>query len=284
MCGIFGWSLKKGSRPSAAAMIILANRLSNEMDERGGDSWGWSSFSRSRKGIGLIAKPSIIASITQSDQVLAHTRLATTGKVTTGNAHPFRFGHVVGAHNGTVYNHFELNAAYERKFHVDSMHIFAHLKDNLGTEEIQAYGAIEWHDLDDKRTYLCVFNGGSLHATDTKYGVFWASTAYALKKALGEADINHTPLDIQEDIVYFAENGTMYETKQRLDFDYGCGYAQTSVSHSACSYSNDDGYWSNMSSNQTKSERNRDKPTEYVGVHGGVYRWDPKTQRWFIVK
>ena len=37
--------------------------------------------------------------------LIGHNRYATRGAVSELNAHPFEFGRVVGAHNGTIYNH-----------------------------------------------------------------------------------------------------------------------------------------------------------------------------------
>lgn len=58
---------------------------------------------------------------------IGHNRSATTGKVNTINAHPFEFGHIVGAHNGTLdsvtWARLEEELGY--KTDVDSAAIFA---------------------------------------------------------------------------------------------------------------------------------------------------------------
>lgn len=67
---------------------------------------------------------------------LGHNRAATRGEVSTFNAHPFEFGHIIGAHNGTLWasSHDKLDEALGEKFPVDSMSIFAGFE-RLGVEE-----------------------------------------------------------------------------------------------------------------------------------------------------
>ena len=45
--------------------------------------------------------------------LVGHTRMATLGKITKKNAHPFNFPNVVGVHNGTIHNGLEFKDEYE---------------------------------------------------------------------------------------------------------------------------------------------------------------------------
>lgn len=71
-----------------------------------------------------------------SEVFLGHNRSATRGKTSTFNAHPFAFGKIVGAHNGTLSAHTTnlLEEKVGEKFEVDSMAIFANI-DQFGLEE-----------------------------------------------------------------------------------------------------------------------------------------------------
>lgn len=95
---------------------------------------------------------------------LGHNRAATKGKVISTNAHPFQFGHIIGAHNGTlsVMTHRALEDKLDEKFEVDSMAIFACIE-KFGVEETVALfkasvsgvscldaWALVWYDLNQK--------------------------------------------------------------------------------------------------------------------------------------
>lgn len=67
---------------------------------------------------------------------LGHNRAATRGAVNNINAHPFHFGHIVGAHNGTLETSSTtaLEGAVDEKHGVDSMALFDAIS-KLGIEE-----------------------------------------------------------------------------------------------------------------------------------------------------
>lgn len=69
--------------------------------------------------------------------LIGHNRAATLGKVNAVNAHPFQYGDVVGAHNGTLdkASWDRLEAAAGIQTDVDSAAIFAAI-DKLSTEEV----------------------------------------------------------------------------------------------------------------------------------------------------
>lgn len=193
MCGIFG---HKFTRPDRR-VIPLTAALSVLMECRGRDSWGYLNINEKglhvRKDVGPISQGLTARSLRGTTQLIAHTRAATTGKVNAKNAHPLRYAHVIGVHNGIVVNHGDLNKRYNRSFEVDSHHIFAHIADECPLSEIDGYGAAVYvDDRELQRVHLTKWNGGTLavaqiRAAGQPLGNVFASTRDALVAALGVA-------------------------------------------------------------------------------------------------
>ncbi len=91
----------------------------------------------------------------QSSVFMGHNRAATRGVVNGINAHPYEFGHIVGAHNGTLdLSSFRaLEDALGEKFDVDSQAIFAAIA-KLGIKKtvplLQGAWALVWFDFEEK--------------------------------------------------------------------------------------------------------------------------------------
>lgn len=144
MCGIFGCDqITDVTKP---IMSILAW----EMEGRGKDAWGATDGQNVIKHLGPITESWKLPM--DWTQGIFHTRSASTGTATNvENAHPFIFqkengSNLIGIHNGIVRTHEALNKKHNRDFQVDSMHIFAHLAQNLDLEEIEGYGALAWYE------------------------------------------------------------------------------------------------------------------------------------------
>jgi hypothetical protein len=216
MCGIFCYSFKHG-RLSAARRAVLATNLARYNDDRGGDSWGVVGInadgSHVSRGLGDLSDHAY--ELCEFQTLFAHTRFASSGEVNMRNAHPFKVGKILGAHNGAVYNHAELCAQLKRNFPVDSIHLFAHLNENRPFYELVARGAIEWIKLEDPKTVylsklfageLAVYGIGDQHDPD---GIVWSSNYKHLLKALFCTGIHeHHRFEVRRGRVYFVNNGT----------------------------------------------------------------------------
>lgn len=91
----------------------------------------------------------------QSSAFIGHNRAATRGVKNSTNAHPYQYGRITGAHNGTLDMACtrELEEKLGEKFEVDSMAIFAAIE-RFGVDEtipmLQGAWSLVWHDADDK--------------------------------------------------------------------------------------------------------------------------------------
>lgn len=200
MCGIFGWQLSERFDRSLApgTRAVLAAGLAIGNDDRGGDSWGYAVPGAAVpvvKGLGDIVRASM--SLASHRSIMAHTRKATTGRVCAANSHPFRAGRILGAHNGMIANHDELNATLGRACVVDSEHLIRHLDEGRDFGEIRGYGALEWTEDGVPGVHLCRMRQGVLSIAAFDYdgktgaasGSIWSSDSDHLYRALRAAGI-----------------------------------------------------------------------------------------------
>jgi hypothetical protein len=219
MCGIFGMVLGEGSlsrdkRTVGAALLAAYN------EERGNHSWGLAAWRRGEPHVvkGMHSPVRGALDMARETAWLGHSRYATVGDKTVDNAHPFRFGHIIGAHNGAVYNHADVAKAYGRTFAVDSMHIFAHLAEGLPSDELEGYGAVEFLDVNTPGSvFLAKLRLGDLCVLGIKggeqaRGVLWSSDKDHVWEVADALGLDCFLYKLDDGQVYEARRTGLYET------------------------------------------------------------------------
>lgn len=285
MCGIFGWALSEDAIAlfGEQGLRDLANVLSETNDARGGDSWGYYGYSArqddytTNRGLGKITP--IVDELLEYSVVMAHCRNATTGEVTVENSHPFKVGNLLGAHNGCVYNHRELNNKYSRDFSVDSQHIFQHISEGTSIEDIIGYGSLEWVDLSDRKDLIYLFKQRqSLSVlrvkednSDKILGTVWSSLIMPVTAFLGKIHIHNSIVTFSDEVVHYATPEDFYiweEKKMSFGEDLSVrnryraeNYKSTYVNNSSI-YNK--GYLGNTSNNNIVTPVNKGKRSRYL--------------------
>lgn len=203
MCGLVGVAGKTGKKEEAVFHdLLIVSTL------RGADSSGVLFRSNTEntivKKVGspfeLFDSFAYNKELGYSNQLmLGHTRYSTRGESNKANAHPFEFGDIIGAHNGTLTTQYLLDDW--KDFEVDSENIFYHMeRKGLADTLLKCGGAfaLTWLDAKDG-TFNMVRNAERpLYITFSKdeKTLFWASESWMLIGVLGRNGVEHGTIDI----------------------------------------------------------------------------------------
>lgn len=137
--------------------------------------------------------------------LIGHNRYATQGAVNNRNAHPFEFDNVVGVHNGTLKNRFNLKYNH---YVVDSEQLYANI-DSEGVHntipKVEGAYALVWYDTKEKTLKILRNDERPLFYVLSEDGkkLFWASEEWMLVVALNRGSYKHRPIiEIEKDQLY----------------------------------------------------------------------------------
>ena len=200
MCGIFGSITKRDfplSKKQAEKRSSIITGLALAMQSRGTNSTGIAGINRQFYSIYKDAIPAHKFIETKGFRevldanyniIIGHTRLATTGEVNKKNSHPFKYGNIIGVHNGHVSNYIHINYNLE----VDSEAIFYLLDKYKGDYKkafLELYGdfAIAWFDVDKPDKLHLVVDNNPLYLLyiDEIKTYFYCSENYPLQAITG---------------------------------------------------------------------------------------------------
>jgi len=164
--------------------------------------------------------------------VAGHTRFATRGKVNRRNSHPFRYGRIVGSHNGMV--------GAPQKFQVDSEYLFWLLNKHRGNyqkalESVSGYWGLSWYD---GESFYLMMHSGELAVVEVD-GVYYYSSDW---KHLDSCTGGDSKVLSEGEVWKFNPDGTIQKSTDEdsgvekfkagvEDYSYYCGRNYSASGH-----------------------------------------------------
>lgn len=217
MCGIFGYSTKNNATLTSSEQeqrFRIISAMAIAMQSRGDESTGVAWETKDKKTYTLKSTQPAYKFVQRDDFkailaddarfILGHTRLASMGKVSHENAHPFKKGNILGVHNGSVTNWEEVNKDVE----VDSEVIFellAKLPEKEVFPQLRGNFAVGWHNLLASHTLMFVTHNNPLFfcQVPSLKSMFWISEKEPLEAVLIAAGVSQFNIwKPKEDTIY----------------------------------------------------------------------------------
>ena len=222
MCGLVGFNKFENGElnPEKLKSLLFINALSRGKDSTGifTPSLGTikSVFSADNFLIQLLKSNKDIEEELKKDSVfIGHVRQKTHGEKKKENAHPFTYGNVTGAHNGTLNNHLKLIKEDDKEdYPVDSMVLFSRLNQdknfNVLSEFDGAAALLFFNDLTPNTIYAYRNDDRPLYRGTIKdSGLFFSSIEDSLK-IIGCENVE----ELKPHYVYTFTDGLFVNTKK----------------------------------------------------------------------
>ena len=222
MCGIYG--IAKSPTPYTMRQFKVVKKVLREIaidsETRGSHSSGiakvgantriYKSLLPSSKFVDTKDYNESVSSLRDDSYILlGHTRFATDGAIVKSNAHPFKVGNVVGAHNGCVYNIKEMQGQLDKQCPVDSQLIFKSINDNDNIQDaikdFDSDFALSFVKNNPMVLHLCRELNRPLHIAYVPElkTLFYASETQFIEDALAKGNIKNVD-------VYSLNKNTLY--------------------------------------------------------------------------
>ena len=174
MCGLIGYTGQQ--RPD----LFKVSHILADNDARGGHSSGIYLNNKLEKTVGKSSNLLLKIGKYQNANfktVIAHTRYATHGKQTAKNAHPYKYGKIIGAHNGVLDNYIEVSKKFNlKKPDVDSKAIFNVLNKTKDYQNLGLFGGTIAVLFTDGKDSLYVYRRNNpLYKLTTPEGIYFSS-------------------------------------------------------------------------------------------------------------
>lgn len=233
MCGLAGWYGL--ALPERAKQEELLRLLMRKAQARGTDSFGLAykrgGQTRVQRGLGPVSqwiarKPAQLKEVANSRIVIGHTRAASQGEVVLRNAHPFRVGNWIGAHNGMIRNAAALNqeATYAPRGETDSEEALCWLVgQGLSPEaftHLEGWYAFTAIDTDTSDVLIAVDSRTPFAIAQVGSAFIWHSVAVALEASLRAVGIDAPVTEIKSSLIRIP-SGKIEELKGALPVRMG---------------------------------------------------------------
>lgn len=210
MCGLVGIAgAVTGDHEKAFKTLLILDAL------RGVDSTGVAAIPRNgeakiAKQLGnpyeLVEHTSFNKAMMGMQRVLlGHNRWATVGGVSRRSAHPFHVGEIIGAHNGTLTNKYNLLDSGD--FQVDSENLFHHIHKkglrNAMDVVIGAWSLTWWDEIEENVHFLRNKERPLYYAFDNKGLLWWASESWMLQIASSRHNFQLSQVTQTEEDVHY---------------------------------------------------------------------------------
>ena len=236
MCGIYG--IAKSPTPYTKRQHKIVKKVLREIatdsETRGSHSSGIAKVGTSTRVYkSLLPSSKFVDSkeynnavkslIDESYILLGHTRFATEGAIVKSNAHPFRVGDVVGAHNGCVYNIKEMQSKLDKQCPVDSQLIFKSIdsNDNIqdAVKDFDSDFALSFVKKNPMVLYLCRETNRPLHVAyiPELKTLFYASESSFIDDALAMHNIKADVYSLNKNTLYAFDTSKFDDIKTNVE-------------------------------------------------------------------